>query len=343
MISVSSGGETKRRPLIKSVTLIEFALKNKALVILAVLCIIMSFASDVFLTTANLINVTRQVAITAIVGVGFTFIVACGALDLSVDTQIALLGIISAQLSKIEGMPLVVAFALTLLVGIMLGTVAGFIVTQFNLPPVVVTLGMQLAYRGASNLLCNASPVLGIKDFQVWLGQGHVSFIPVPVVLLIVIVLIFAAVLYRTKYGRYVIATGANQSAALVSGVNVKFIRMSVHVVLSVCIAIASIILTGRVRSAQPNAGTGTGTDAICAVVLGGTRMGGGNGKVTGTVFGCLIVGVINNGLNLMNINMNWQYIVKGALIVLSIVIDASTENVMSRIYAKQLQSEKDN
>ena len=308
-----------------------FVLNNKALFILIILFVVASVGSDVFLTSNNLLNVTRQVAASTVLGLGFTLVVASGTMDLSVGMMLGLLGVIMAKVSLIDGVPLGMALAVGVLFGALFGMINGFISVRYNLNPFIVTLSTKQIFKGANYLLCNNSPISSISDGFKSIGQGAVGSIPIPIIIVLVVAIVISIIFYRTKFGRHIIALGGNAEAARVSGIDIKKVRIGVYTLMGICVAIAAMIMTGRVGSAQPTAGQDMEMDALCSVVLGGTPMGGGKGKVEGTVLGCLIVGVINNCLNLLRIDSNWQLIVKGALILVVVIMDVKTEHLIKK------------
>ena len=312
-----------------------FVLNNKALLILVVLFIVASIGSDVFLTGDNLMNVVRQVAVSIVLGMGFTLVIASGTMDLSVGTMLGLIGVIMAKLSLVEGVPLAAALAAGVLCGAVFGMINGFISVRYNLNPFIVTLSTQQIFKGANYLLCNNSPISSISGSFKAIGQGTVGPIPVPVLIVIVVATTISIIFYRMEFGRHIIALGGNAEAARVSGIDIKKVRIGVYTLMGICVSIGAMIMTGRVGSAQPSAGQGMEMDAICSVVLGGTTLGGGKGKVGGTVLGCLIVGVINNCLNLLRIDSNWQLIAKGILILLAVILDVKTERIIRKSQQK--------
>lgn len=312
-----------------------FLLNNKALLILIVLFIVASIGSDVFLTGTNLMNVVRQVAVSIVLGMGFTLVIASGTMDLSVGTMLGLIGVIMAKVSLIDGMPLIVALLVGVLCGTVFGMINGFISVRYNLNPFIVTLSTQQIFKGANYLLCNNSPISSISSSFKAIGQGMVGPVPIPIIIVIVVAVTVSIIFYKMEFGRHIIALGGNAEAARVSGINIKRVRIGVYTLMGICVSIAAMIMTGRVGSAQPSAGQGMEMDAICSVVLGGTTLGGGKGKIGGTVLGCLIVGVINNCLNLLRIDSNWQLIAKGMLILLAVILDVKTERIIKKIQQK--------
>lgn len=305
---------------------IIFILNNKALFILIVLVIVSQIATKgLFFNFSNISSVSRQIAVSAMLGIGFTIVLAAGGVDLSVGQMLSLVGVVYATLSLI--MPIGLAIILAIIFGALCGLFNGAISESFKLPPFIVTLATAQIFKGLAYLLCNGKSIGGLGSSVKFLGQGLIfGMLPISVVIMVVLMVIMAVVLYKTRYGRHVIATGGNAEAASVSGINTKRIRVSSYVVMGMCVALGSIVLTGRVATALPGAGNGMEMDAIAAVVIGGTPMSGGKAKVVGTVFGCLIMGIISNCLNLLDVSSFWQWVAKGIIIILAILMDAQTE-----------------
>jgi len=301
----------------------DFALDNKALIILFVLTIFSAFASPVFFTSTNLINVIRQISTIAIMGIGFTCILASGNMDLSVGSLLGMLGVIMAMLSKV--IPLPAALLIGLIIGALCGATNAVIGVYLRMPLFIVTLAMGQVFRGIAFLLSNTSPITGLPAGFRFIGQGYMGFIPIPIVITAVVGVIVWILLNKTIFGRHAIATGGNREAARTSGINVNRTTILVYMLMGVCAGIAAAVMTGRTASAQHIAGQGMEMDAIAAVVIGGTQLGGGSGKIVGTLFGCMIVGVIANILNLMGVDSNWQLVAKGALILFAVGLDVVT------------------
>ncbi len=310
----------------------DFSLKNKALIILLILCILASFVTPAFLTTRNLMNVVRQISASAILGIGFTLVIASANLDLSVGYMLGMLGVIMGLLSRAN-----VPFPLVLLGGIACGALCGFlngyIGVKFKLPLFIVTLATGQVYRGLCQLFSNTSPVNGLQSQFKVLGQGYLGPIPIPIYIMFFVMLIIYIILNKTRFGRHAIATGGNSEAARTSGVNTGFVTIRVYIIMGICASIAAMVMTGRAFSAQPTAGQGMEMDAIAAVVIGGTSLYGGSGNIIGTVIGCLIVGVINNILNLNAVDSNWQLVAKGLLILSAVLLDV----VSTRYFNKKM------
>ena len=315
----------------RGTNLVTMLLNNKALLILILLMIASQFMTKgLFFSPTNLSSITRQIAASTMLGIGFTVVLAAGGVDLSVGHMLSFVGVLYGIFSL--HMPLVFALVLAIACGAACGMANGAISVKLNLPPFIVTLAMAQVFKGFAYLLCGGKSINGLGAGVKFWGQ-HLVFGVIPVSLLVTVVLaiVVAVVIYRTRYGRYIIATGGNAEAANVSGINVSGIRISTYVVMGICVAIGAIVLTGRVSMAAPGAGDGMEMDAIAAVVIGGTPMSGGKANVAGTVFGCLVMGVMSNLLNLVGVSSFWQYVAKGCIIILAILIDAKTEQFFQK------------
>jgi ribose transport system permease protein len=306
---------------------------NKALLIVFGLGIFLTISSPAFLSSSNLLNVVRQVCVSTLLSIGFTFAMAAGYIDLSIGTLMGLCGMILGKLLTEAHMPLFPAILIVLCCAVLGGILNASIISIFNVPPFVVTLATQSIFKGANYLISNLVPISGLPSSLLFLGQGYLFGVPVPIYIMLIVVCIAWVIMNRTKFGRYVLAVGGNAEAARASGISIKQINYGVYIVCALCAGIASVIMTGRVGSAQVSAGVGMEMDAIAAVVIGGTSMNGGNANVFGTLFGCLLVGIVNNGMNLLSIDTNWQVIAKGVLILFAVIIDV----VSARAQAKRL------
>lgn len=308
---------------------VSFLMGNKALIILVILCFVMSVIEPNFLSSRNLINVVRQVCASAVLGIGYTLVIGSGNFDLSIGCQLGLSGIIMAMLSKT--MPLPLALLIGIIFGSCLGMLNASLINIFDLPPFIVTLATSSVFKGASYIITKMVPVSNLPEQFIFLGQGYWLGLPVPIYIMVTVGIVMFVLMNRTRFGRHAISIGGNAEAARVCGVNVKRVRLGVYATMGVCAAIAGIILTGRAASAQVAAGQGMEMDTIAAVVIGGTSMKGGNGNIVGTVIGCLLVGVVVNGLNLTGIDPNWQVIAKGLLILIAIVLDVTSSKFIAR------------
>jgi ribose transport system permease protein len=274
-----------------------------------------------FLTVANMLNVVQQTSINAIVAVGMTFVILSGGIDLSVGSIVALSGVVLGTALQ-AGQPLPIALLLAATVGAGCGIVNGVLVSWGGLPPFIVTLGMMSIARGAALLYTEGRPVSGFDDGFRSLATGQIVLIPSPVAVMIAVYVIAHVVLTRTTFGRYVYAIGGNEEAARLSGVRVRLHKTLIYGVSGLTSAVAAVILTARLNSAQPIAGIMYELDAIAATVIGGTSLMGGEGTLVGTLVGALIMGVLRNGLNLLGVSSFLQQIVIGGVIVGAVLVD---------------------
>ena len=313
-------------------------LDNKALLILILLIIGVGIASNgLFFNRTNVLNVIRQVCASITLGCGFTLILAAGGIDLSVGAMVSLLSILSAKFSKIEDMPFIAIIIFTLLVGAFLGLLNGSIINRLGLPAFVVTIGMKTIFEGATCIISNNQSVTGIPAAYRFIGQGYVfGVVPFTIFIMIFMVALAWFIVNKTRFGRFCLATGGNSEAARACGVNTKQISTRAYIWMGICAGVTAMILTGRSASGQTGAGSGMEMDIIAGVVMGGTSMQGGIARVIGTVIGCLMIGVINNGLNLLGVDSNWQNIAKGILILIAIFLDAYGARVLSKNRVKK-------
>ncbi|WP_240758214.1 ABC transporter permease [Palleronia sediminis] len=297
---------------------------------LVVVCLALTALNEFFLTPRNIVNVLRQTSINGILAIGLTFVILARGIDLSVGSVVALAGVIAASLATTSSgaavaggpYPVAVALAAGIAVGAACGAASGAVVARFNVPAFVATLGMLSAARGLTLLYSEGRPVPALTDEFRWIGTGDLFGVPMPVVLFIAVFLASWWVLGQTRFGRHVYAAGGNPHAATVSGINVRRIRFAVFVISGALAGLAGMILAARTGSALPQAGVAYELDAIAAVVIGGTSLAGGVGRVTGTVIGALLIGVVNNGLDLMGVESYYQLVIKGLLIVAAVMLD---------------------
>ncbi len=288
---------------------------------LAALCAILWILTPYFLTVSNLLNVAEQTSINAIVAVGMTFVILSGGIDLSVGSIVAFSGVILGVALR-AGQPIAAALAAALGIGALCGLGNGLLVTLGGLPPFIVTLGTMSIARGAALLVTEGRPISGFAaSFRV-LATGRAGFVPAPVLATAAVYLVAHLVLTQTTFGRYVYAIGGNEEATWLSGVAVRFHKTMIYAVSGLMSAIAAVILTARLNSAQPIAGMMYELDAIAATVIGGTSLMGGEGTLGGTLVGALIMGVLRNGLNLLGVSSFLQQIVIGGVIVVAVLLD---------------------
>lgn len=295
------------------------------MVALAVMCIFLAVfpaTSSSFLTPKNMFNILRQISTNMLLACGMTMVIILGGIDLSVGSIIALSGVLSAGCVARYGLPIPVALLVGVLVGLVIGSINGGIIALTTIPPFIVTLATMNVARGLAKVYTGGSPVRVVTKEWQFLGAGYIGPVPVPVIIMVVVVILSTFIMNRTKMGRHIYAVGGNAQAAVFSGIKVARVKFFVHAFSGVMAGLAGIILASRMYSGQPTAGEGAEMDAIAAVVVGGTSMSGGSGKIGGTVIGALIIGILNNGLNLLNVNSFWQDVVKGIVILLAVLID---------------------
>jgi ribose transport system permease protein len=309
-----------------------FFARFRSLLALALMVLALSVLSDRFLTPDNGWNILRQISVNLCLSIGMTLVILSGGIDLSCGAILALAGAVAAGLLKnglgVPGTDLLLQFTTSgaiiagLVVGGAAGWVNGFAITRFQLPPFVATLGMFSIARGLTMLWTGGFPITGLGDSFGHLGTGAFLGMPMPVWIMLVLTAIFVVVTKRTRFGRHLYAVGGNERAARLTGLNVSRIKIAVYALAGALAGVAGLIVTARLDSAQPNAGLGYELDSIAAVVIGGTSLSGGRGSVTGTVLGCLIIGVLNNGLFLLNVSPFWQQVIKGLVILLAVALD---------------------
>lgn len=307
------------------------------------LCIVISLAGEVsvnngiwrenyFLSQDNTLIILRQVSINGILAIGMTFVIITAGVDLSVGAVLGLSGIVAARFATHSSAlalwgtdwPLLMPITIAIGIGLVCGFINGFILGKYRLQPFIVTMGMLSVARGLTLLTTGGNPVSQLTDEFRWLGNGYVFGIPVPVFIFAILFAIAWFVLNKMTFGRYVYAVGGNEKSARTSGINVLRIKIAVYTLCGILAAIAGLILTARTGSAQTGAGASYELDAIAAVVIGGTSMSGGIGTLRGTLFGVLIIGVMNNGLDLLGVQSYYQQIIKGILIVFAVMLDPS-------------------
>ncbi len=312
--------------------------KLQPLIALFILCLIIGFLSDKFFTVSNFWNVLRQISVNICISVGMTLVVLMAGIDLSVGSVLALCGAVTAGLFKMGielpsqnlyiGFTLLGAALAGVLTGALLGFFNGFVITRFKVPSFVATLAMLTVARGLTMLWTKGFPISGLGEQFAYLGTGWLVGVPVPVWISAVVVAVAILISDKTKLGRYIYAIGGNENASLLSGINITKVKITVYTIAGVLAAVGGLMVTSRLDSAQPNAGTGYELDSIAAVVIGGTSLSGGKGSIWGTVLGAIIIGVLNNGLVLLNVSPFWQQVVKGFVILLAVIIDkANSKN----------------
>lgn len=291
------------------------------LLILAALCIVFGVISPYFWMQRNLLNITRQVSIVLTVAMGMLCVVLSGEIDLSVGSTAALCGIAAAWVMQQNG-SIVMGVIIALAMGVVIGLINGFLVVYGRIPSFIVTLATMGMLRGVCMVWTNGKPFSNLPQAFSTMGAGYVlKIIPVATIISLSLVLVFYVLLQRTKHGTYIKAIGANREAARLSAIPVQRYRVLVFAACSLMCAVGGLITTSKLLSAQPTACDGLEMDVLSGVILGGASLSGGVGTVTGTLLGSMIIGVINNGLNLLNVNSYYQDIVKGIIIILAVMI----------------------
>ncbi|MEG0857458.1 MAG: ribose ABC transporter permease [Terrisporobacter sp.] len=307
------------------INLKELLIKYKSLVGLLALITIVSILSPSFLSTKNIFNILRQTSVNGIIAAGMTFVILTGGIDLSVGSILAISGAVCASL-LVGGQSMVVAVIAAIAIGAFVGFLNGFVITKGKLQPFIATLATMTVLRGLTLVFTDGKPItLGSGNLALnfgGIGGGMIFGIPTPALIMILVFTICAYVLKNTKMGRYTYALGSNEEATRLSGLNTDKIKIAVYTISGILASIAGIIITSRLYSAQPTAGSGYELDAIAAVVLGGTSLTGGKGKITGTIIGALIIGVLSNALNILDVSSYYQMMVKGAVILIAVLLD---------------------
>ena len=296
------------------------------LVGLIVVTICMIFASDKFLTSANLENIARQVSINAIIAVGMTCVILTGGIDLSVGPVMALSGTLTAAL-LVAGVPGPIAIMAGLLLGAAFGIGNGIFVAYLKMPPIIVTLATMGIARGLGLMYTNGYPVSGLPEWFSFFGRGEFMGIQIPILAMVLVYIAAFILLQHTPIGRYIYAIGGNEEAVRLSGVRAPRYKLLVYGISGLTASVAGLLLTSRLMSGQPNAGVSFELDAIAAVVLGGAAIAGGRGAILGTLVGAMLLGVLNNGLNLMSVSPYVQSVIKGAIILLAIFVSRKHHN----------------
>ncbi len=288
-----------------------------------ILVIIVSILNPAFLEPLNILNLLRQVAINALIAFGMTFVILTGGIDLSVGSILALSSAFVANL-MLSGMDPILAIIVGCLAGAVMGMVNGLMITKGKMAPFIATLATMTVFRGLTLVYTGGNPITGLGDsmaFQLF-GRGYFLGIPVPAITMMIAFAILWVILHKTAFGRKTYAIGGNEKASIVSGIKVTRVKIMIYSLAGMLAALAGAILTSRLNSAQPTAGTSYELDAIAAVVLGGTSLSGGRGRIVGTLIGALIIATLNNGLNLLGVSSFYQMVVKGVVIVIAVLID---------------------
>ena len=297
----------------------------RSVIIMVVFAIVVGFANNRFLRFSNIMNILNQTSINAVLAAGLTVVILTGGIDISVGSTLAFSGAIAAYMLE-RGFSAAIVVVAALLVGLCVGFANGLFIARWNLQPMIVTLAMMSIFRGATYLLTNGSPIsVSDKAFKLIGGGKIFSVIPVPIVIMIAIFIVMYYVLGSTPFGRHIYAVGGNEEASRLSGISITNTKIIAYMISGLMAAIAGIIVTSRLSSAQPLAGQSYEMDAIAAAVIGGTSLKGGQGRFLFTIVGALIIGMLNNALNLLDVSTYYQTVVKGVVILAAVLIDAKS------------------
>jgi len=308
----------------KSSDILSILSKIIILFVLVAIIVFFTVVSPNFMTLANFINIFKQVSVNGIIAIGMTFVILSGGIDLSVGSIVAFAGVVAASIAQSNNGNWWLAIFAALGVGLALGLINGILVARFNVVPFIQTLAMMSIARGLTMIYSNGQPISGLNQAFTSIGTGDICKIPYIVIIFVVVFLIALFYLYRTKQGKYIYAIGGNDKAAYISGIKVRVIKVSVYVISGLLCGIAAVVLTARTASGLPTAATGYEMNGIAAVVIGGTSLFGGTGSLFGTFIGILIIGVLNNGLDLINVNTYIQSIITGIIIIAAVMLDRS-------------------
>ncbi|MDT2756727.1 ribose ABC transporter permease [Enterococcus asini] len=307
----------------KNAKLSENISKLGPLLALIVLIVVVTAINPSFISPSNLLNLLRQVAANGFIAFGMTFVILTGGIDLSVGSTLALSSALTAGLIS-NGVNAMLAVLVGLVSGGFLGALNGILISKGKMAPFIATLATMTIYRGTTLVYTNGNPITGIGDsfFFSFIGRGYLFGIPFPVVLMFLVFILLFLLLHKTSFGRKTYAIGGNEKAAYIAGVKIDKIKILIYTISGVMASVSGMIITSRLNSAQPTAGQSYEMDAIASVVLGGTSLSGGRGRIFGTLVGALIIGTLNNGLNLLGVSSFYQQIVKGIVIVIAVLLD---------------------
>ena len=299
--------------------------------VLLIMILVFSFTAKGFVSFANFTNILRQVSMYGICAVGMAMVIMTNGVDLSMSSTLGLSSVSCVMLMN-AGIPLVPAILLCLVIGALVGCLNAFCVSEIGMFPMIATMGVQVLVSGIALSITGAMPQYGVSPALKVLGQGFIWKIPVPVAIMFILFIIGIFILNKTTYGRQIYAVGGNQDAAYLAGISYKAVRYKAYIISGICAAIAGLVYTARVNSGQPTAGQNFEQDIIPACVLGGVRLGGGEGKLTGVLIGVVFMGVLTNGMILFNLNEYYQMVAKGAVLILAVAFDRLTKKASSNV-----------
>ena len=291
-------------------------------VFLLVMLIFFSVMNRNFMTANNLLNVARQVSIFGIASIGMTYVILLGGIDLSTGSLISFVNIVTAYLMINKNMAPWLAIVISLVISAAIGFANGWIIAMIKMPPLIVTFAAQTIFGGLAYIICNGRPISRFDESFLKIGQGYLGAIPIPIIIMIICFAIGAFILTKTYFGRYFYALGGNEEAAELSGIHVKKIKYLVYSLSGLFAGIAGVVMLSRANTGQPNAGLGYEFDVITCVVLGGVSVNGGSGKISNVIAGVLIIGVLSNGMILMDISSYMQMVIKGIILLLAVGSD---------------------
>lgn len=295
--------------------------------LIVVLFAVMAVARpSTFFTSGNLFNILKQVSFVTIVAVAQTLVMVSGGIDLSVGFSLGLSGVMLAFFIQL-GMHPALAVTIGILSSVLSGLLNGVVITKLRLPPFIVTLGVAKIVRGVMYVVTRGYPIPVRTPFIIWTGNGYAGPIPVPLIFMIAVVVVGAYLLTQTVFGNRIKAIGGNETAARLSGVNIDMNKIGIYVLTGLLCGIAGVMMVGRVNAGNPNSGLNFDLDSIAATIIGGTSLAGGEGTVLGTMLGAVLLGLIANGLVLLNVSMYWQTIVAGVIIIGVCALDALTRS----------------
>lgn len=307
-------------------------IKERAIyLVLIAMFLFFAIGTDAFFTTKNLLTVVRQVVVLGIASVGMTMVILTGGIDLATGSIITLVNIVTAYFMVNMGINMWVAIFLSLVIATLIGIFNGIAVANLNMPPLIVTFAAQTIFEGLAYIICGGMPIFGFSKTFAFIGQGYVGSIPFPIFILIIAFLIGGFILVKSYFGRYIYAVGGNEEAAELSGIRVKHIKYLVYALSGLFAGIAGVVLLSRTNSGQPTAGKGFEFDVITAVVLGGVSVNGGSGKISNVLAGVLIIGILSNGMVLMNVSTFMQMIIKGIILLLAVGFDCFQQLSMKK------------
>ncbi len=308
-----------------------FLNKYGIVIILLAMFIAFSLLSEGFFTTRNIFNIIRQISFMGLIAIGVTMVIITGGIDLGSGSVLALAAVVATSLAQVQTsatlkypgliVPVIVPIAAALTIGALTGVINGSLIAKFKIPPFIATLGMMTVARGFALIYSN-KPLSQLTPEYNFIGQGEIFGVPFPVIILITVAILAHIMLNNVPFGRYIYALGGNEQAARISGVNIDRVKIGVYTIAGLLSGLAGLVVSSRVGSGQPGQGVGIELDAIAAAVIGGTSLSGGIGTIWGTIVGALIIGVLDNGLILLNVDQYWITIVKGTIIVVAVIID---------------------